>query len=321
MASNAPTTPACSRGCHQAPAAAGGSSCTSPAASSLERCSARPTSLGQHHRRKPLTRPRTENILASPSDHRCPSRVTSGTGQVEWLHWPSCCCFTARPQRLQAEPPPAHGSSSCTAAVQTQAACWQGFLTSSTAREVSEARALHLLQAHSPTSLPFLTTPCPGIGHGPTGLRSWTPSAQGESSKTDACTNSSAGHAAALSCRKLAASTAASWAGGAAAAADNLARLTPPTLSLRGRPGTRRVRSLAAEPMAVRGRPLRRFSWIAAIVLATLAATSRLWRWLANRAAGRSARRAAALAASSALQFPTCHQAGRPLATCSSCVR
>jgi hypothetical protein len=260
-------------------------------------------------------------MLASPAGHRCPSRVTSGTGQVEWLIWPSCCCLTARPQRLHSEPPPPHGRNSCTAAVHAQAACWHGFLAISTAREVSEALALHLLQTHSPASLPFLTTPWPRDGHGPNGLRSWTPSAQGGSSRTAACTSSSAGHAAALNWRKLAASTAATWTSGAAAAADILTRLTPLSLSLRGRPGIRRVRSLAAEPMAVRGRPLRRFSWIAATVLATLAASARLRRWLASSGAGMSPRRAAALAASSALQLPACHSAGRPLATCCSSVR
>ena len=54
----------------------------------------------------------------------------------------------------------------------------------------------------------------------------------------------------------------------------------PRTLNRHGRPGSRRIRSLAAVPMAVRLRHLSFLSWIAANVAATFVATSWLKRWL-----------------------------------------
>ena len=67
----------------------------------------------------------------------------------------------------------------------------------------------------------------------------------------------------------------------------------PRTLNRHGRPGSRRIRSLAAVPMAVRLRRLSFLSWIAANVAATFVATSWLKRWLCSRCSGRSLPRAA----------------------------
>ena len=145
---------------------------------------------------------------------------------------------------------------------------------------------------------------------------SCTPSAQGASSKTAVCTNSSSGHSPALSWSKSPAPrTTKPCTGRAPAEAAGLARFTPRARSLRGKPGCFRTRSLAAEPMAVRARPLSRLSWIAATVLETRLANSRCWRWLASSAAGSSLLLAAALAALSASSLPACHPAGHPLLT------
>ncbi len=136
----------------------------------------------------------------------------------------------------------------------------------------------HRRQAHTHGSRPFLGATVPGGGHGPTGLRSWIPSAGAGLRKTISMAASRLGMSCTFACPSR------SHCSKAAAPLPASTRALPPAMglflfcpwarSLLGRAGLCLLRSLTAPPSTVLGRAWSLASWIAATVLATCSAAS-----------------------------------------------